>query len=291
MASRDPRLSWSQSQSQSQSTGGKQIFTSLITLFIIVVIAFLAETMFSLYSNKAGLVLPLLDYTAMTDEHLQPIRQDVTQYKDAMPIGLSVNERSGVEFSYSFYLFVNSSTFTGEKKLKHVFHKGYQTYWPLLSPGVFIWGHTNAMRIVMSTQKNPFTSVDIHNIPIGKWFHVVLNCYKGGLDVYVNGNIANRITFKHDAPYQNFQDVNFFSQVNKSYSKANIPALASMPDATLDFEGSFTGMLSSLKYTRYAMSMYQIQGLMAEGPSKKRKVTASELPPYMADDWWSNQQQ
>lgn len=274
----------------SQPTGGSQIFTSLIILFIIVVAAFLAEFMFGLYKNKASLVQPLLDYTASSEEHVQPIRQDSKQYPTAIPIGLSVNERSGTEFAYSFYLFVNSSTFTGDKKLKHVFHKGYNTFWPLMSPGVFVWGHTNTMRIVMSTQKNPFTSVDIQNIPIGKWFHVVLNCYKGGLDVYVNGSIANRITFKKDVPYQNFQDVVFFSQTNRSYSKANIAALGGLPDATLDFEGSFTGMLSSLQYTRYAMSMYQINALMAAGPSKKRKTATEELPPYMADDWWSNQQ-
>lgn len=273
-----------------QASGGIEIFTSLLIVFIVTMTAFLAEYMLKLRSEKTTRVKSLLDYTASSEETLQPIRQDITKYKEAIPIGLSVNERSGIEFAYSFYLMVGSGTFTGEKKLKHVFHKGYPSLWPLMSPGVFIWGHTNTMRIVMSTIKNPFTHVDIQNIPIDKWFHVVLNCYKGGLDVYVNGNMANRITFKHDVPYQNFQDIQFFSFKNMSLSKTNIPVLSDHPDATLDFQGHFTGMLSSLEYTRYAMSIYQIQALMAKGPSKKRKVDTEQLPPYMADNWWSNQQ-
>lgn len=273
-----------------QISGGLEVFTSLLIIFIVTIGAFLVEYMFKLRNEHNTRVKMLLDYTASSDEILHPIRQDITKFKEAIPIGLSVNERSGIEFAYSFYLMVSSGTFTGEKKLKHVFHKGYPSYWPLMSPGVFIWGHMNTMCIVMSTIKNPFTHVNIQNIPIDKWFHVVLNCYKGGLDVYVNGNMANRITFKHDVPYQNFQDIQFFSFKNMSLSKTNIPALSNYPDATLDFEGHFTGMLSSLKYTRYAMSIYQIQALMSTGPSKKRKVDTEQLPPYMADNWWSNQQ-
>ena len=147
-------------------------------------------------------------------------------------------------------------------------------------------GHTNSMRVVMNTSKNPYTYVDVKNIPVGKWFHVVLNCFKGGLDVYVNGNLASRIPFVNAVPYQNYQDVLFFSQPNFRFLGAQIAALG---EENIEIQGAFDGMLSSMKYARYALSMNEITKLMNEGPSSKRKSAAIATPPYLADTWWAQQ--
>jgi hypothetical protein len=52
-------------------------------------------------------------------------------------------------------------------------------------------------------------------------------------------------------------------------------------------EGSFKGYLSNLIYARYALSVNEIQNLMAAGPSTIVKKQAMQVPPYMGDDWWT----
>ena len=267
---------------------GAQILTSIILLVIIFTATFVVDLLYNMATDKSLRFKTLMAYTAGSDENIPPIRQDLSKYSDAIPIGLSVNERTGIEFSYSFYLLVNSSNFTGDDTLRHVFHKGYSSPWPLMGPGVFIRGSTNTMRIFMNTYKNPYTYVDIKNIPVGKWFHVVINCFKGGLDIYVNGNLANRISFKDTIPYQNFQDVIFFSKGH--YSGIKSPQVAAISDGEgINMDGSFQGLLSKLKYARYALSVAEIQKLMSEGPSTERRTVVQEMPPYMADSWWADQ--
>jgi hypothetical protein len=212
------------------------------------------------------------------------ISQDPNQ-ADSVPIGISVNERTGIEFAYSFYLFVNPTTFTGEDKLMHVFHKGFVQPWPLIGPGVFMLGTTNTMRVVMNTQTNPFAYVDVTNIPVQKWVHVVLNCYKSGLDVYINGNLATRLPLSGTLPYQNFQNVVIFSQSKRMLYKSLISSLP----FDVSYGGAISGQLSAFKYARYALSINEINSLMAQGPSKKIVISTSQTPPYNGDTWWVDQ--
>jgi len=231
----------------------------------------------------------LIDYTANADTMPLVVHQNLAKFSDAQPIGFSENERTGIEFSYSFFLFVNPSTISGNDVLKHVFHKGYGCPWPLMGPGVFIKGNTNTMRVFMNTYKNPYTYADVTNIPMQKWFHVVLNCYKGGLDIFINGGLANRVSFEDTLAYQNFQDILLFSTANYNrFSGNTIPALG---DENFQIEGSFSGSLSSLRYTRYALSVGEIQAFMREGPSTviKQKKMVDPTSAYLADDWWSHQ--
>ena len=231
----------------------------------------------------------LIDYTANAADMPLIIHQDLSKYTDAQPIGFSENERTGIEFSYSFFLYVLPATLSGSDVLKHVFHKGYGCPWPLMGPGVFIKGDTNTMRVFMNTYKNPYTYADVTNIPMQKWFHVVLNCYKGGLDIFINGGLANRISFVDTVAYQNFQDIFFFSTANYNrFTGTTIPALG---DQSFQIEGSFSGHLSSLNYARYALSMGEIQSEMQKGPSSviRQKKMEDPASAYLADDWWSHQ--
>jgi hypothetical protein len=264
-----------------------QILNSLVTVGLIFVVILLSESIYSATATQASRHVTLLDYTAPSDMAPITIYQNAALYKEAKVIGLSANERTGIEFAYSFYLFVLPSTFdSGDAVLKHVMHKGYQTPWPLMGPGVFMHGHENTMRIVMNTISNPYTHVDIKNIPIQKWFHVVLNCYKKGLDVFINGNLASRIPFKDTIPYQNFQDLHLFLTGNHTIKSAETAALGS---SNMEMRGAFNGSLSNLIYTRYALSMNEIQGLMKKGPSTVVKQMSMDKPPYLADDWWAHQ--
>lgn len=262
-----------------------QVTTGLIIIGVVFVTGFMAEGLLSISMDKSRRFKTLLDYTASSEESGITIRQD-PKYSDAIPLGLSVNERTGIEFSYSFYMFILPSTFTGDQVMKHVFHKGYGIPWPLMGPGVFVMGNTNTLRVVMNTHKNPYTHTDIQNIPVQKWFHVVLNCFKGGLDIYINGTLANRIPFKDDVPYQNYQDLIFFSQTNHTLRKENVAVLEA-DGSPIEVRGAFNGYISNMKYARYALSMVEIGTLMSEGPSPKRKTPEMAVPPYFADSWWT----
>ncbi len=273
---------------ESSSPSG-QILYGLMIVAITFVVGFVVELLYKTTTENAKRFMTLIDYTAASEDATITIRQDSMKYPDAKPIGFSMNERTGIEFAYSFYLYVFPSTFNGEDKLKHVFHKGFACPWPLMGPGVFMKSNTNTMRVFMNTYKNPYSYVDVRNIPVEKWVHVVLNCYKSGLDVFVNGNLATRMPFKDTIPYQNFQDIILFSSARyNSFRGANgqIPALM---NENFEIDGAFKGYVSNLIYTRYALSVSEIQTLMSAGASNRTKQKTMDKPPYLADDWWANQ--
>jgi len=267
-------------------TGITSIVVLFIVLFVIEYIYFSANSAYTRFHTLIG-------YTATPTNGPLVIRQDSSLYANADPLGLSVNERTGIEFAYSFYLRVLQETVSDSaESVKHVFHKGYSSPWPLMGPGVFIKGETNTMRVFMSTYANPYTYVDVKNIPIGKWFHVVINSYKGGIDVFVNGSLANRMQFKGTLPYQNFGDITLFSNSKLVYNGINTASIGMSPSNEgnlFNINGAFSGFLSNLRYARYALSTSEISTLMAQGPSSTIQTMSADTPPYLADDWWSNQ--
>jgi len=270
-----------------QGTGIAQIITSIMILFIVFVVGYFVQIFMTLTSNSSIRFRTLMNYTANTDDETITIHQDASKYPDAFPIGMSINERTGIEFAYSFFLYVNAKTFTGEQSIKHVFHKGYATPWPLMGPGVFMLGNTNTMRVFMNTYSDPYAHVDITNIPVQKWFHVVLNCYKSGLDVYVNGTLANRISFSGAVPYQNYQDIIVFS--NLVMNNLHGPLIAALPSDAPTINGPISGQISSLAYARYALSLSEIRKIQSAGRSTKTRAVSSVNDSYLSDDWWANQ--
>lgn len=263
------------------------IIPSILIPAVSACMLFLIEFLWRSSKDVSLRFVTLLDYTAQSSDGIIIISQDPTN-PAAIQLGTSVNERTGVEFAYSFFLLVKESTFTGIDELHHVFHRGYRTTWPLMSPGVFIKGDTNTMRVVINTNRNVYKYADVKNIPINKWFHVVINCYRAGIDIYVNANMAHRIQFENEVIYQNFEDLLIFSSNNIfNVNNTNTPA-AGEP---ISFQGTFNGNLSLLQYARYALSLKEINALMASGPSTKVvSISTNGDTAYLSDTWWSDQQ-
>jgi len=199
-------------------------------------------------------------------------------------INLSDNERTGIEFSYSFYLNVNPSTFRQEQGLLHIFHKGYSSQFPLLAPGVYLRSDTNTLRVYMNTYRTWNNYVEVSDFPLGKWVHVAIVCKDHSLEIYINGNLSRKMSYEGFAPYQNYQDICCFSQRRFALKKTIIPSL----DEDTSVFGCVKGMLSRLTYFSYALCYAEIQQIMNEGPSSK--IDSSEMndvPPYLADNWWT----
>jgi hypothetical protein len=238
------------------------------------------QSVFNMATTIQNRYLELLPYTLSSDKQ-EIIQQDPSTFTDAKTILPSENERTGTEFSYSFYLLVNEGTFDGEDNLHSVFFKGNDNNpWPLLSPGVFVKGNSNTLRIIYGSFSDAYNHIDIENIPVGKWFHVVLNYQKNALEVHINGRLVKKLSFENALPYNNFGNINIFSN---SVKTVNLPN-----NRNVRFNGAITGKLSSLIYTRYALSFKEIKEFYDKGPSSSTKVVSSdELPPYLADSWWN----
>ena len=253
---------------------------------IVASIMFISELVYRASVSVSLRFITIVDYTAQSSDGIIIISQDPTS-ANPIQLGTSVNEKSGIEFAYSFFLNVKDTSFNGNMELKHVLHRGYRTAWPLMCPGVFIRGDTNTMRVVVNTNVNPYKYADVTNIPINKWFHVVLNCYNSGLDIYINSNLAHRIQFVNEVVYQNFEDLIIFSP---NITRVNNTITSAASESIL-FNGAADATISSVKYARYALSIKEINSLMTAGPSTNIKAsTSTSDTEYLSDTWWSNQQ-
>jgi hypothetical protein len=237
------------------------------------------QSVFNMATTVQNRYLELLPYT-LNSEKSEIIVQDPLK-KDSKIVLPSENERTGMEFAYSFYLLVNENTFNGEDNLHCVFYKGNNNYpWPLLSPGVFVLGNTNTLRVIYGSFNDAYKHIDIENIPVGKWFHVVLNYQKDALEVHINGKLVKKLLFDDALPYNNFANINVFNNAERTINLPN--------SRIIRFKGSITGKISNLIYTRYALSFKEIKLFHDKGPSNNTKVISNdELPPYLADSWWN----
>lgn len=233
--------------------------------------------------NRYNDVLPYTLPSSYTPQVV--IKQDVkTHGAKANPLLPSENERSGIEFSYGFFLWVDQSTFSGQVALKNVFYKGYETRpWPLIAPGVFMRSDTNTMVIVLNSYTNSFNSVEVINMPIGKWVHVLLNFQKNALEVHINGRIADKLLFTNTTPYLNFENLIFFSNYSGTVT---LPVGAQEP---LVFAGAISGKISNVIYTRYALSFNEIQKQVSSRPSRSVPSDTEESSVTLSDTWWINQ--
>ena len=204
---------------------------------------------------------------------------------DSIPILRSVNEREGLEFTWSVWLYIEkigdpaSSAYPNDSRYRHIFNKGdFQnvqsaTSWdgnnvngmnfPNNGPGMYLSQKKNAIVVVMNTFNNVIEEVEIKDIPINKWINVVLRCQGKKMDTYVNGTIVNRHVF-NSVPKQNYGDV-WVTQ-----------------------RGGFDGMLSSLRYFSHALTGVEVEELVKSGPNLTADDSLKIFPPYLALRWFFN---
>jgi hypothetical protein len=272
----------------SNGSGGivKQLIYGLLYVGILFLVFMFVELMYK-YWNRLSMNRTVLVANTINSDKTISIPQDPNA-TGSNTVSLSSNERTGVEFSYSFYLNVNPSMFQGADQtagLYHIFHKGYASQFPLMAPGVYMHSQQNTLRVYMNTYKTWNNYIDVENIPVSKWVHIVIVCKEHALEIYVNGNIAKKMSFNGFSPYQNYQDICCFSNRRILLSKSKVTSLG---DSDLNILGAMKGMMSRLTYFNYGLSYSEIQQLMNQGPSSQMDTTQlMDIPPYMADNWWT----
>jgi hypothetical protein len=270
-----------------------QILFTIVLMIALYSVITVLETVIEAFKryNRQSVTLLKDTYTSAYEIVQDPNSEDPLIYP-------SINEVNGMEFSYSFHLFINAETVsnsttqtqqcgptttTGRKplSLRHVWSKGNKRSWPLLAPGVFMHSDKNTMRIYMNSVTNWGNYVDIPNIPIGKWMHVVIVLKGKFLDVYINGNIIKRHEF-NSVPRQNFGSIRIFQDTR--FPQGASPARI----GNIMIDGPAKGMISRMKYFAFAVNYSQIDTLYRETPSTVIVTPDISLrPPYLHDTWWT----
>ena len=165
----------------------------------------------------------------------------------AVPILRSVNDEVGIAFTWSVWLYIKQHNKVSTTAYRHVFNKGSSTpnngiMTPNNGPGLYLNSDYTKLRVVMSTFSQSNNSIEIDNIPINKWFNVIIRVENTVLDVFVNGDLAQRLPL-NAVPFQNYGDVN------------------------VAINGGFNGNLSSLRYYNTALGTRAIQNIVNDGPN------------------------
>lgn len=239
---------------------GFAILFRLVTLFI--------TWMFS----PSGKVVLLDGYINGSNSTI--ISQD-PDIKKSITIIRSMNEKTGVEFTWSAWIFLNG--FTNDTKYHHVFNKGNKnipstgdgTVDPNNAPGLYINPKYDGIRIILDTfNKTDSDVIDIRDLPITKWVNVLIRVQGRFCDVYINGRLARRRTMT-DVVKQNYDDVN------------------------ICMNGGFSGYLSALTYYNNAISIAEIQDILVSGPNlksvEKNLDEKFNKPRYLSDRWYFDQ--
>jgi len=214
---------------------------------------------------------------------------------------LSENQLTGIEFSYTGFIYITSNTDDGTDGWKTIFYKGYsKSPFPLLGPGVFVSSSnvnngTPTLRVVMNTYDRWLNTIDVNQIPFNKWFHLALVLRNNSMEVYINGNLANKMSFNGTLPYQNYEGVQLFPSNQAvlpaslfSNSESSTKKMGLAPGENMTVTGKFDGYISRLYYFSYAITYSEIMAMMNAGPSSTMDVCNNlDKPPYLIDSWWT----
>ena len=244
--------------SSSMGEGAKLFFGSntLMTILLIIVILLLLIYLFTRlgysinnYQNEAPYIIE------------DTIQGTTTKSFPGSLLLRSSDQKFGLEFSYSFWIYIGQNTFNNTSKMHHIFHKGNSSSVPLQAPGVWIYPNENKLAIYMNTYNNVASKCDIGNIPMNKWVFMTIVVIGRHMDVYVNSKLKKR-TDLGGIPKQNYGDL----YMNKW--------------------GGFSGFLSRFRYYSYALPFYQIEEAFKTGPSDAPCADTGDKPPTLAPNWW-----
>ena len=200
--------------------------------------------------------------------------------RSAVPILRSDNQRGGIEFTWSIWMYVNND---GEHSTyRHVFSKGnpeqyakkYTSYnspepektglmYPNNAPGLYLAPNKNALFLVMNSFATIDEEIEIGNIPLNKWFNVVIRVKNKSLDVFING-IVTKSKQLATPPKQNYDKV--FMHLNNG----------------------FGGYSSNLWYWNYAVGTNTVNNIVQAGPNTT--ITGGPLndksADYLSSKWY-----
>lgn len=198
--------------------------------------------------------------------------------KSSITILRSENEKDGIEFTWSVWLYLNG--FEDGDSYHHVFNKGNTstststsnfpgTTTPNNAPGLYINPNYDGFRVIMNSFNNPYQEViEVTDLPMAKWINIVIRVQDKNCDIYVNGRLVKR-RIMTEVVKQNYDDVH------------------------VSLKGGFSGYLSNLTYYNRSVSVTEIQDIISVGPNLKPVSKALDLtnsaPRFLSNRWYFDQ--
>jgi hypothetical protein len=268
---------------QSNSIVAKFAFLILVLIAFMVLINFGTLILSKIFSHDNN---PILIKGMVNSKQMMIVPQDPSK-KGAVPILRSNNEREGIEFTWSVWIFIDDFKYK-ENEYKHVFHKGNDNVimnddgevpaginFPNNGPGLYITprirnrakGDVAGLSIIMNSFNDIMEEIEVRNIPLNKWVNVIIRVTKQNqVDVYITGALVKRHMLQ-GVPKQNYGDV---------YVSMN---------------GGFSGNTSELRYFDKAIGTRQIQNIVSKGPNKKlvgsnTSSTSKGTNKYLSTRWY-----
>ena len=214
--------------------------------------------------------------------------------KSSVPIYRSRDEYDGIEFTYSFWMYVNDLVYQDDVDFKHVFHKGSSMngdnagiFVPNNCPGVYLYtgkknisddllekfpllGMLVRLNVYHDNDNNeePYKYYDdiyVDGIPIKKWVGVIIKVTSQNVvDVYINGTLTKRHKLSNIVK-QNYDNI------------------------YINMNGGFAGNLSNLKYYNRAIGTFEIDNITSSGPNLKiadNNSIQTSKPYYLSSQWY-----
>ena len=254
------------------------------TAFLLLVIILFFVLLRICISLLSWLLAPSQNMTlvnGMADATLPIIISQDPSSQSSMPIIRSVNQSDGIEFTWSIWMFIKPVA-TSSTDMSHVFSKGLYNSGSIgacynksassnNAPGLYLSG-ANTLEVLMDTTTTPACNtatnapITIDNMPINKWFNVVIRLTNNVMDVYINGRLTQRKTFTDGVPNQNYDDV---------YICQN---------------GGFNGYIADLKYYNSSIGTSEINSIVSSGPNTSINTSnlKNNVPPYLSGNWYDN---
>ena len=263
-------LSGSSEFLESNSLVAKLAFL-LMVVFAFVVLLRLFSGLMSYFMNKTNFSPTKVIDGMINASEYREIKQEPSD-PTSKTIFRSVNEKDGIEFTWSVYLFIRDIDPSVHAPLYHVFHKGNYNILqdsglnaPNNAPGLYINSADNSLKIVMNTYNSINEEINVPNITRNKWLNVVIRCQNTKIDVYVNGLIAQSNKL-NSVPKQNYGNIHIAGN------------------------GGFPGYISNLFYYNRALTISELQQLNAFGPNLKLIQESGKydktIPDYLSLRWY-----
>ena len=259
-----------------------QFFLGFLLSLLLYILMLSAEIIYKNVSRVVSTRVDILPLTVSANVKPREFEQNPMLPKHLL-LPASDNERTGAEFSYAFWIWIDPASFGQEEGLLHVLNKGNPFPYPLLGPGVFLKNNVNTLRVYVNSSTTWNNYTDVENIPVNKWVHVVISARSNTVEVYINGNIAKKLNMERGVIYQNFGNLYVFSQRKCLLNPTIIPSLENKPYTVF---GPYSGQMSRLVYFNYSLSYTEIRSLLEQGPNSQTETSASQTPPYLEDKWW-----
>ncbi len=255
----------------SQAPRHQQVLSVVVTVLVLVLVVYLVVRLVNSYKSFQSRNTQIIPGTMQMNQ---------TVRIDGSTLPQSVDQRYGMEFSYSNWLFINDlNSSNSEGSVAHVYHKGTPSINPngdvddlvrgeigaVQAPGVWLDRRQNKLYILINTfpvgsEKSVFEMCTVENVPMKTWFHLAVVCINKNVDVFINGRLKKRQALK-GLPRLNYGNL---------YVGGN----------------SYDGYLSNMYYFAHALQIFELDRLVAEGPASTLFKTPEFNEAKLAQDWY-----